>query len=451
MPNEQKTNFARIAAILSGFDGINTPRQSTDIVADIGASRSTGFGLIRAMVQAGWLKRVDHGIVCLGPRAAQLMHIPLEVEQALRDSSSVIQSTSTARLTSQSELSRRQEWVPELLTLVQTQHYARPGPHRIAFANASLGNPWRKAMLNSMKYAKHLQGDRISQLWVANANDDPKLQLSQVNEFAAAGADLLIISQTTLDNEELSERLIELAQSGLPIVALDRRPKMQDSLVTFVTASDRRIGRMSAIWMAEKLAGHGRIWMLSGLEGASPSIRRQSAALEAFSEFPDIQIEAIQYTNWTKDGGYKAIDRLLAEGFNPPNGVWCDSGIQGLGSLSRFLEHGGDLPAHTGGDLNQMYKQALHNNLPFVALDYPAVMGARAMDAAIDILAGKPVQRRIEVPVQVVLPRGCETQSVKADIWAEAHVGWDLADDDAILSQGPSLRTRGYERGQSLQ
>jgi len=42
--------------------------------------------------------------------------------------------------------------------------------------------------------------------------------------------------------------------------------------------------------------------------------------------------------------------------------------------------------------------------------------------------------------VQIVLPRGLETQSVKADVWAERHVVWDLG-DDAILSQGPALQT----------
>ena len=58
---------------------------------------------------------------------------------------------------------------------------------------------------------------------------------------------------------------------------------------------------------------------------------------------------------------------------------------------------------------------------------------------ALDILQGLPVPQRVEVPVQIILPRGQETQSVKADTWAELHVQWGLG-DDAILSQGPALQ-----------
>ncbi|MEM1130257.1 MAG: hypothetical protein AAGH83_07015, partial [Pseudomonadota bacterium] len=122
-----------------------------------------------------------------------------------------------------------------------------------------------------------------------------------------------------------------------------------------------------------------------------------------------------------------------------PDGVWCDSGLQGVGSVRHFLELSVPVPAHTGGDLNEMYKLCLHHKIPMAALDYPASMGARALETALDVLNGATLPRRVEVPVQIVLPRGRETVSVKADAWAELHVAWDLR-DDAILSQGPALR-----------
>lgn len=441
MQPSSRSNFARIAMIIDCFDEVNTPRKSAEIIDLLETSRATGFGLIRALVKSGWLERVDHGIVRLGHKATQLIHIPLEIDQALKDTSQFMKISGTVRTDRQPDRSTANEWRPELIRLVDTTSYKRPGPYRIAFANASLGNPWRKAMLASMRYAERLHGDLIARFDVSDAGDDAKTQLAQVNQFIEDGIDLLIVSQTRFDDKELSDRLSEIADTGLPIIAVDRRPDVPDALVSFVTASDRRIGWVSAMWMAERLNGQGRVWMLSGLEGASPAIRRQSAALAGFANFPGIKIEAVNYTSWTEEGGYNAVDRLLADGAEIPDGVWCDSGLQGIGSLRRFLEEGKALPAHTGGDVNQMYKLALHHKLPFVAVDYPAAMGARAIDIAIDILSGNRVASRLEVPVQVVLPRGSETPSVAADIWAETHVRWELP-DNTILSQGPSLRTR---------
>ncbi|MEM0946496.1 MAG: hypothetical protein AAGK37_03750 [Pseudomonadota bacterium] len=86
-----------------------------------------------------------------------------------------------------------------------------------------------------------------------------------------------------------------------------------------------------------------------------------------------------------------------------------------------------------------MYRLAVRNKVPFAAVDHPSAMGGRAIEVAVEILSGRPVPWRVEVPVQVVLKRGCETQSVSDDIWSEAHLGWDLA-DDAVLSEGPSVR-----------
>ncbi len=438
-PDRPRSNTQRIAAILGSFDALNTPQSSAALIARLGFGRSTGFALIRELARAGWLERADHGLVRLGPLARRLMFTPLEPGLDVPD-------TRTRRIAAPGTVQRRRpvpvsgdDWEPRLAELANTTRFALSRPARIGFANASLSNPWRRALSASMHYARRLFSGRIEELRVLTADDDPGRQLSQIEELVASGIDLLLVSCTDAVNAALSARLAELAQGGLPIVAVDRRPGDAESLVSFVTASNHRIGRVSALWMAERLKGSGCIWMLSGLEGASPAIRRQSAALAVFEQFPGIEIAAISYTGWTEAGGVAAVSELIKAGHTQPDGVWCDSGLQGVGALRRLLRVPGPTPIHTGGDLNEMYKLALREKVPFAALDYPAAMGGRAIEVAVDILGGRPVPRRVEVPVQVVLPRGCETASVSADIWAETHVGWDLA-DDAVLSQGPSVR-----------
>jgi ABC-type sugar transport system substrate-binding protein len=438
-----RSNVGRIAAILGAIDATNAPVSTSLLIERTGLSRPTAFGLVRALAQEGWIERVDHGLIRLGPRAASLAFGPLEPGTALAATApTAMTATQNRRFVGAGDDNRGEVMRPEVLELVDTRHYAHAGAVRIGFSNASLSNPWRHALVASMQYARHLAGDRISELLVETADDDPARQLAQIDALVASGIDLLIVSCTTIHSQAVSDRLSALAADGLPILAVDRRPSDAGSLVSFVTASDTRIGQITARWLAERLGRAGRIWMLSGTEGASPSIRRQSAALAVFGEYPGIQIEAVSHTGWIETGGYAAIDGLLAQGLQPPDGVWCDSGLQGVGSLRRFVEGRLRVPVHTGGDLNRMYKQALHLKLPFVAVDYPAAMGARVLEAALEVLAGKPVRRRIEVAAPIVMPRGQETSSVGADVWAEAHVRWDLP-DDAILSQGPSLRARG--------
>jgi ribose transport system substrate-binding protein len=440
MTQHLPTNLSRIAAILGSFDARNSPRRSAEIVAEIGTSIGTGYGLIRALAKAGWLVRIDHGWIALGPRARGLMYGPLEPATALSNAPAVIAFRSRNVRETEDRAYVCDAWRPDLTEVVETAHFARTRPVRIGFANASLSNAWRMGLLASMEYARRLNDKRISEFISLSADDDADQQTAQIDALVASGIDLLIVSCPNVNNPALNDQLLSLSKQGLPIVAVDRRPKDPSSLISFVTASDSRIGRMTAQWMVERLKPGSRIWMLSGIEGASPAIRRQSAALTVFSNSLGVIVEAVASTDWTEAGGYKAVDRLLEQSDGRlPDGVWCDSGLQGVGSLRRLLTLGGTIPPHTGGDLNGMYKLVLHHKLPFVAIDYPAAMGARAIEVALDILSGRPVRRRVEVAAPVVMPRGMETPTIRADIWAEAHVRWDLP-DDAILSQGPSLR-----------
>ncbi|MCR9121402.1 MAG: substrate-binding domain-containing protein [Phyllobacteriaceae bacterium] len=435
MAQDDRTNIQRIAAILKSFDAENTPRRTQDIVTELGMSRSTGFGLLRALLVRGWLERSDHGHVRLGPRARGLAHAAFEASALTVPARMVADPRRPSGLEATPDL----EWDPALVRMVDAGRYRKQAPYRIGFSNASTKNPWRQAMLQSLSYAQKIAQNQIAEMLITDAGDDPERQLRQVNDLVARGIDLLLISIASVNHTALSDRLAALADDGVPIVAVDRRPKDRSSLVSFVTASDHRIGRISALWMAEHLGGQGRVWMLSGLEGASPALRRQQAALSAFAEFPGIKVENVSYTDWTEQGGADAVAQLLGETGRAPDGVWCDSGLQGVGSVRHFLGLGQPVPAHTGGDINQMYRLCVQAHVPMVALDYPASMGARALELSLEVMEGGTVPQRIEVPVQIVLPRGCETASVKADVWAELHAQWDLP-GDAILSQGPALR-----------
>lgn len=435
-------NLQRIARILLAFDAGNAPLTAAALFATARVGRSTGFGLLRALGKAGYLRRVEHGLWQLGERAAALAFSPIDRRAIQFSAREDIAGADIAV----PDFAGQLRLDPNLVEFADTARFRKAAPYRLGFSNASVGNPWRRAMLGSMGYALSAHADKIARFDALDAGDDPQLQARQIDQLAGAGIDLLLVSVANSGSAAIAARLRHWASRGLPIVAIDRAPTaaspdsatQSDALTAFVTASDAFIGRVSALWLAEFLRGRGRVWILSGLQGASPAVDRQAAALGVFSEFPGITVEAVSYTGWTEQGGYDAVGDLLASGREIPHGVWCDSGLQGIGSIRRLSDAGAPIPPHTGGDLNAMYRICLRWRVPLAALDYPAVMGARAVETALDVLAGRPTLKRAEVPVKVVLPKGMETASVKADVFAESHVEWD-SPGDKILSQGPAL------------
>lgn len=436
------SNTDRILSILGGFGPDNAAQSTAAVVARTGASNATAYGLIRALVHAGLLERLDHGWVRLGPAAAELFFAPLDAGYGPRTAARAARLGAPVPAAPRSRDTPSRPAAPfdrRLVDLVDHSRSARPAPWRLGFANASLDNPWRCAMLASLRYAVRLHGDEISDFRMADAKDDWRRQHDQIAEMLDAGLDALIISAAPDEDGSLSALLRAAGARGVGVVAVDRRPVDAGATHSFVTASDAVIGRTAALWLAERLAGRGRLWMLSGTRGASPAIRRQSSALEEFARHPGLTVEATANTDWTEAGGRAAVTALLDDLGHAPDGVWCDSGLQGVGAITAFLNRGLQPPPHTGGDLNRMYKLAIHHAVPFMAVDYPAAMGALAVETALSVLRGATLARRIETPIQIIVPRGQETASVRADDWAERHVRWDLP-DDAILSQGASLR-----------
>jgi ribose transport system substrate-binding protein len=64
---------------------------------------------------------------------------------------------------------------------------------------------------------------------------------------------------------------------------------------------------------------------------------------------------------------------------------------------------------------------AVEYDVPVINFDYPPAMGADAVDLALEVLAGNPVPKIFEVNADVIVSKGHETASVKADKWVEEY------------------------------
>lgn len=407
MAADRLTNTMRIVRMLQAFVPDNAPLSSHELRQRSGAAKSTFHGLLQALCQAGWLERCAHGRYRLGPRAetlAFLSALPLPP----RVSPPRQASPSPGSAAPQPTLPALH---PDVLKMQDTHRFHRLGPVRIGFVNASLSNPWRNAFMNSfLAQARRLES-RIGQMILRHADDNPAQQARQIGELAAEGIDVLIISACDDSDLILSAEITRIAAMGIPVVAVDRRPVDMTGVTSFITANNASIGAMSALWLAEHLEGRGKIWLLSGRKEAVPAQRRLDGARMILEQFPGIEAAFIEHTDWTEPGGYAAAERIARAGAAVPAGVWCDSGLHGIGSIRWFLDHHGKAPPHTGGDQNLMYKLCLRHRIPFAAMDYPYTMGEQALSVALDILSGRPVPRRIEVPLAMVMPRGCQTKA----------------------------------------
>jgi ribose transport system substrate-binding protein len=318
-------------------------------------------------------------------------------------------------------------WNPNFNVVQDTAEYKADGPFTIGFANASQGDGWLGTFYDSIQYGVSENADKIGRFIVTDANGDPTKQISDIQDLMEQDIDLLLVNPATAD--ALDPILGRAMRRGIPVVTVARRVESDDHFVSFVTASDTALARMSATWMAESLGGEGRVVLLPGKAGASPAEMRLQAAKEVFAQFPGIEIVDTQYTGWSPANGRQIMAAVIQrEGAENIDGVWADSGLQGSGSVEAFIGAGvtgGDIPPHTGGDLNGMYQLAHEHGFPFAGIDYTPSIGAASVNLAVDVLEGTPVPQRLDVNFQVVISPGHETQSISADVMLPDYVAMD--------------------------
>ena len=418
-----------LLALLSVSDGAVATGEA---IARLGAPRSTLNRLCRILARHELLDLSRRGhialgraVLALGSRREDLMRA--EDERRLGPRRKQLAPAPGASYS----LIRN----PDCSVVAHPTRSRRSRKFRLGFSNASLDHPWRTALVHSVEYGAVRSNDLVSSFAVRHARLDAARQARDVAELLKSGVDGLIVSAH--DSVSLADSLGEAKRQGVPIVLVDRgRPDILPH-VCFVTCDDYAIGDITARWMAERLHGRGSIVLLPGLFQADPAQRRLDGARAVFARYPGLRVADVCWTGWQEELGREIIAAKLGDGRETIDGVWCDSGLQAVGSLRAYVAAGrsGAIPPHTGGDLNLAYKLATRHSVPQAAVDYPPAMGLRAVEALLDVLRGRPVPRRIDVPTEIVVTRGHATRSVRPDLWSDEHVRWDLP-DDLILASG---------------
>lgn len=343
-------------------------------------------------------------------------------------------------------------WNPEFNDVVDTSKYKREAPFVIGFSNAGVADGWLVTFKHGVEWAAAQNSDRIGKFIITDANWDADKQIRDIQDLMNQDIDLLLVNPVTL--EALDPVLRRTMRAGTPVVSVVRRVKSDEAFVSFVTASDTALARLSAQWLVETLNGSGKIIVLPGQAGASPAEFRLRAAREVFGQYPGIEVLSVQYTDWSPAKGKEIMAALIQTHGDAIDGVWADSGLQGSGSVEAFLNAGvpgADVPPHTGGDLNYMYQLAHEHGFPFIGIDYTAAIGIDGVRIALDVLEGKRVPKRFDLNFQVVIPEGRETTSIKADVRLRDYVRLDKP-GELIMGHGlgedydPQTFTADYPR-----
>jgi ribose transport system substrate-binding protein len=285
--------------------------------------------------------------------------------------------------------------------MIDTSAMAKEGPYTVCFSNASVSNSWRVAMNAHVDWAieEATAAGTVETYRYADANDDPAKQISDVEDLLTQGCDVLILSAAASDVVDPAAQ--SAMEAGVPVVTLDRDVADPTHRVAYVEGDNCLMGRLQAEFIVEQLGGQGNVVLLSGAAGASPAEDRLRCAREVFAANPGITELAQAYTGWSDVEGQNIMANWITT-FPQIDGVWSDAGLQGSGAIQAYLDAGLPVPPITGEDYQRFLRLWVENDLNAAAPSFPCRQGYNAVQVALQILQGEPVQEHYIIDPLVI-------------------------------------------------
>jgi inositol transport system substrate-binding protein len=255
-------------------------------------------------------------------------------------------------------------------------------------------------------YAKTLPGVTLQ---IEDAKDDVSKQLSQVQNFIANGVNAIIVNP--VDTSATAAITKAAADAGVPLVYVNREPTDVDKLgpkAAFVASNESESGTLETKEICKLLGGKGNILVIEGVLSNQSAVQRTKDVHEVIST-PDcsgIKVIAEQTANYDRTQGQNLMTNWLSKGMQF-DAVVSNNDEMAIGALQAMKSAGVDTKKAVVGGIDAT-QDALASmkagDLKITVFQDAAGQGKGAVDAALALAAGKPVEKKVYIPFQLVTP-----------------------------------------------
>ncbi len=268
---------------------------------------------------------------------------------------------------------------------------------RAGLAISTLNNPFFVDLRDGALEAGARVGVDVT---VADAQNDPNKQLSQIENFIQQGVNIILVNPC--DSAAIVPAIKSANVAKVPVITVDRGS--DGGVVVCHIASDNvEGGRMAGQYLAKLLNYKGKVVELEGIPGTSAARDRGKGFNEVIAKYPGIQVVARQEAGFDRARGMTVMENIL-QAQPVIDGLFCHNDEMALGAL-RAIEAAGRLAAIkiVGFDAtDDAVKAVKDGKMMATVAQKPRAMGTISVEVAKQVLDGVSVDAFIPVPLELV-------------------------------------------------
>lgn len=257
--------------------------------------------------------------------------------------------------------------------------------------------------------------------WVGpEKEDDRQQQIAVVDNQVLNGVSGIVLAP--LDAMALRRPVRDAVRRKIPVIIIDSALQdSEDVYTSFIATDNREGGRIAGREMGKSLKGKGRVVLLRYMEGSASTTNREEGFLESLKEFPGITLVSDeQYAGATRAQAQQASENLLLrfkdeQGILTIDGLFCPNASSTYGMLQAlrrqrqtgeviFIGFDSDDPLVKGLEQGEIHGLVVQN---------PFKMGFLGVKIMLDLLQGKPVEKRIDTGVTFIMRQDLENPEIQ--------------------------------------
>ncbi|RSZ58913.1 ABC transporter substrate-binding protein [Massilia atriviolacea] len=277
----------------------------------------------------------------------------------------------------------------------------------IGFSQVGAESEWRTANTLSIKDAAKKEGIHLK---FADAQQRQENQVKAIRSFIAQRVDVIAFSPVVESGWETVLR--EAKAANIPVILTDRAVNVTDPslYVAFIGSDFVEEGRRAGRWLLERAARTPdrtfNIVELQGTVGSAPAIDRKNGFAEVIAANPKLNITRSQTGDFTRAKGKEVMEAFLKAQGKSINVLYAHNDDMAIGAIQAIeeagLKPGVDILVISIDGVKGAFQAMIAGKMN-VTVECSPLLGPQLMAIARDVVAGKPVPKRITT-VEGVFP-----------------------------------------------
>jgi ribose transport system substrate-binding protein len=272
----------------------------------------------------------------------------------------------------------------------------------IGFSQGWSGITWLRKMRAEVEKAAKDAGIKVQ---VSDGDNKPEKQLADIEDFISKKVDVLLVS--TYQAQAIAPGVKKAMEAGIPVIVISSDiPGVEPTV--HLTSDARVTGQMAGEYIAKILGGKGNIIQLTGKEGSVVNKDRGLGFEDILAKNPDLKRVAQQTANYDRNEAVKVMEDLL-QVHKDIQAVYAHNDEMAMGAILVLKAQGYKLyPKDPKGvvvvgvdALEEPVLKAIEDGDLAGSLRY-ITFGAEAVQAAVDIINGKTVEKKVVLGTPVV-------------------------------------------------